>query len=594
MNIKTLAILLAEDASAEAPEAPTEFVLPENLTEVEDATLAELEAQAISAFDAIRSNPLDADAVQALSDLAEAIKAVRAEARTRYDRAEELTAEAERIAGEIAPVVEDETPEVAPVEGEEIAPVVPIVAGETPEVPAVATEEAPVAVAASATPPAPRRPIRVPLGAIAAQAPEVELPSMPLAITAASDIAGVVSGSRFTNLLDVATAMHSRARHLGNKGRAPVATIQRPSEHTVTERMTFEEQEAVLTAAADPAVLVAAGGWCAPSQFFYDLFSIESVDGLLDVPTVTIERGGLQFVENGGPSIADVLGTGNTVPWLWTEQNDIDAGTVGDPDPTKPCIRIPCVEFVEERLEAHGVCITHGNLADRAYPELTRRYIDLVMAAHEHMMNYRKIAGIVADSTAVTMGASAYGAAPNLLDATELQVLDYRDKYRMAFNTPLEAVFPNWLRGVFRSDMAKTLDGDAGDSFGITDEQINAWFAARGIRPQWVYDYQSLQTGGAGMTAGTPDGVREAYPTTVQFLLYAAGTWAYGNGGVINLGVVRDSTLNATNDHTAAWTEEFHLLAKRGHESRKVTVPIEPSGARHGGLTDTESGTVTY
>jgi hypothetical protein len=72
---------------------------------------------------------------------------------------------------------------------------------------------------------------------------------------------------------------------------------------------------------------------------------------------------------------------------------------------------------------------------------------------------------------------------------------------------------------------------------------------------------------------------RSSWPTSISFLLYAAGTFVRGDGGELDLGVQRDSTLNETNDFTAAWSEEFHLIAKRGHESRLVTIAVCPDGS---------------
>ena len=68
------------------------------------------------------------------------------------------------------------------------------------------------------------------------------------------------------------------------------------------------------------------------------------------------------------------------------------------------------------------------------------------------------------------------------------------------------------------------------------------------------------------------------WPTTVQFLMFPAGTFVLGRGLQLNLGVVRDSILNATNDHTAEWMEECWLIAKIGHESRLGTIAICPDG----------------
>jgi hypothetical protein len=43
---------------------------------------------------------------------------------------------------------------------------------------------------------------------------------------------------------------------------------------------------------------------------------------------------------------------------------------------------------------------------------------------------------------------------------------------------------------------------------------------------------------------------------------------------VISLDAIFDSALLYQNDFTALFTEEGWLLAKRGHDSREVTVPI--------------------
>jgi hypothetical protein len=84
---------------------------------------------------------------------------------------------------------------------------------------------------------------------------------------------------------------------------------------------------------------------------------------------------------------------------------------------------------------------------------------------------------------------------------------------------------------------------------------------------QFVTDWQV----GSGDFPGQVS-ARTAWPENVSFLIYAAGTFVVGTGLDLDLGVVRDSTLNAKNDHTAAWTEECKLVAKIGHDSRVVTV----------------------
>jgi hypothetical protein len=107
----------------------------------------------------------------------------------------------------------------------------------------------------------------------------------------------------------------------------------------------------------------------------------------------------------------------------------------------------------------------------------------------------------------------------------------------------------------------------------VPDAQIAQWFDCRNIRVQFVDDFQVRAAGQPG--AATPI---TRYPSIVNGLLYAAGTVARGNGMSLDLGVVRDSTLNAENDFTAAWMEECHLIAKFGHEVRNYQINICPDG----------------
>jgi hypothetical protein len=97
---------------------------------------------------------------------------------------------------------------------------------------------------------------------------------------------------------------------------------------------------------------------------------------------------------------------------------------------------------------------------------------------------------------------------------------------------------------------------------------VDAHFAARKVRAQFVHDYQPLYS-----VAPATD-----WPVTMDFLLYPAGGYVRGDGGTIDLGIVRDSVLNATNDYTAAWTEQLYLVAQLGPAAREVTVDFAVDG----------------
>ena len=86
-------------------------------------------------------------------------------------------------------------------------------------------------------------------------------------------------------------------------------------------------------------------------------------------------------------------------------------------------------------------------------------------------------------------------------------------------------------------------------------------------------------TGQDPITTGT---ALTAWPATTSFLLFPAGGYVAGDGGTIDLGVIRDSTLNATNDFTLAFTEQFMLTAQRGPAARSVTVATVVDGQTGG------------
>jgi hypothetical protein len=107
----------------------------------------------------------------------------------------------------------------------------------------------------------------------------------------------------------------------------------------------------------------------------------------------------------------------------------------------------------------------------------------------------------------------------------------------------------------------------------VSDEMIMAWFNTRNLRLHLVDDYQVRTTGTPGHST-----IQTSWPDSVEFMLWAPGTFGLGNGMVLDLGVVRDSTLNETNDFTAAWYEQAHLIAMFGHAARRYTVNICASG----------------
>ena len=63
--------------------------------------------------------------------------------------------------------------------------------------------------------------------------------------------------------------------------------------------------------------------------------------------------------------------------------------------------------------------------------------------------------------------------------------------------------------------------------------------------------------------------------------LPVTGTFQFLDGGRLDLGVVRDSTLDATNDHET-FLELFQGIAFRGNECSQVQSTIMPNGGSAG------------
>jgi hypothetical protein len=413
----------------------------------------------------------------------------------------------------------------------------------------------------------------IPLSQVRQHQPDPKvLPARSEAVLVASaDIPGRVGNARIGGIMELTSLVGDRAKMLpltrGKPNYVPVAKLIRDFRYKLNLDSTPDEIDEVLTAATDVGALVAAGGWCAPSEISYDFFNVVCEDGLLDIPSVgVLNRGGFRYPTS--PTIAEIFADANVL-WSWTEAQDQSAADNGD---SKTCARVACPEFDEVRAACDGLCVTAGNLTDYAYPEMVANFLRLVMAARAHRTNQTVLAALESASTGVNMAGSGEGTTAAILNSIDLQAYDYRERFRMCEDAILEAVFPRWAIGAIRADLANR-QGLA--LFSVNAGMIADWFNERNVRAQFVADWQS---GFTGDPVGSPVAIATAWPTTVDYLLYAPGTFVRGQALQLDLGVVRDSTLNAKNDHTAAWMEDCYAIAEVGHESRIVTTDVCTAG----------------
>jgi hypothetical protein len=71
------------------------------------------------------------------------------------------------------------------------------------------------------------------------------------------------------------------------------------------------------------------------------------------------------------------------------------------------------------------------------------------------------------------------------------------------------------------------------------------------------------------------------FPDTIDALLFQSGSWLFLDGGNLDLGLVRDSTLNDRNRYRQ-FTETFEGVANRGIESLRLVMSVQPTGATVG------------
>lgn len=420
-----------------------------------------------------------------------------------------------------------------------------------------------------------RKPVN--LAAVKARAGTARLPQRNTGratIIAAADLPGVPTGATMDMDKLVAAAearfrgFPSSKRGNGQQFKASIASIERPFGQDVTQSADTDNDSPLLERAVDQSrlpggSLVAAGGWCAPSETVYDLCEPETVGGLVSIPELAIRRGGLRYPV--APLFSDIY---SAVGFQQTEAENI-AGE------EKDCYEVTCPSFTEVRLDAIGVCITAGILQQRGYPEMVQRVIRGAMTAHAHKVNAYVLGRLEALSTAVTPVLAGFGAWADSLSSIELQVEDIRYKYRLDENAQMEFVAPRWMRAIFRADLAVRAGADPNNP--ATNAQLDAHFRARGVNPQWVLDWQDAYVdGGAGLGRATPN---TAWPTAGRVLMYPAGTFVKGTADIISLDAIYDSTNIRTNSYTALFTEEGALVAKRCMESRVLTLgALCPSG----------------
>lgn len=597
---------LIEAASGATDAAARQQAVRTALATNADIDLSTLETTAAAEFKGL-SEPGEAgyaeDAVTKMGVIADVVDAIRAEHTARSSAA----AVAE-LAGRVgSPSITTAAPAAAAPAAVAPAPAAPAV-----EIPTPAPAEQPTAPPVTATEILPAEPAKdlvlaqgsvmarlkntVPLSSLPMQLPAGQSTS-PFTITAAADLPNHRLGQDLADLDGLTAAVTERFGQLTRSGgdsggsRSGIGSIvieRDPKLIAETQHDWGVVEYACNESRLPGGSLLAAGtpGWCAPCEISYDFCPVAVVDGLVDVPSVTARRGCLVYPQS--PEFHTIYsGTGFCFTAAQIDEMQTPGSTL-----EKPCYKVPCPDTTSLTLDPCGICIQASILHERAYPELIRYTVQQALVAHAHKMNARILAEMAALATPVDLKTNLNlgpGATATVLEGIEMQVEWLRYRHRLGINTTMEMVAPVWMRGILRADLSKRMGVDL---LNVTDQTLTTYLQSRGVRPQFVLDWQDSFSDPA--TTGTPTRPvtipestlfgggatpQTAWPTTGKVLIYPAGTYFLARMDVISIeGGLLDSTLLKKNERIVLFIEEALKVGKRCFQSSLIDINLCASG----------------
>lgn len=573
----------AEEVSAEVEVAPEAVVAAPEAEATPEAEFSTDEVEVVA--EAIAETPVEAEA---------AVEETVVEAEAIVEASAEVTEEAELSADEEVSVeAVAETPEVAEAsttqeDGSELST-------ETVEVTELSTEETAEAVTevAEESELSSENPIESstalleeeqkeqavtaaaeqPFEAPADRQPVVQEAEAPVvAITAGADIPGYSAGSS-VQMDEVSTLMEKRLHSLRrvNGGDGEQHIVASFSTQYSEDRFLGNDAEANSTKINASTALVASGGHAAPVETKYDIFGLGSTTNrpVRDaLPKFQADRGGIRFVT--APSFAS--GDYANAVGVWTAA--VDETPSGA---TKNSLTVTAAAENTAVTDAVTLQLQFGNLMTRAYPELIARHNELALVQHAREAEVNLLTKIGAASTAVTSG-TLLGFGRDFLVSVRKAAVAYRSRHRIAPTTTLQAIIPDWVYDAMASDLAIAMPGD--NTLAVGKSEIEGYLAQSNV--SLVASPDLTYFGAQGVAALLE------FPDTFTWYLFAEGTFLFLDGGSLDLGIIRDSSLVGTNDYKM-FIETFEGLAKVGIESLAITQTVSVNGVA-AALRDTTGG----
>ncbi len=537
-----------------------------DLSVLDDEELVEFEAVLTADYEEKRSvQELGADDLDELEAIKDAIQEVRAEMKKRVELAE---------ADDVVSASEGDS-FLAKIEARKAAKAAAAVA----EVEAELADEADDVVETKAAVAAEKVEAKIeinPVGLKSDAKPEAERKSN---IVAAAGSRSVAAGSRLPDFGTVAKLFTERRPEVrgtdkGSDGsRFLVASVL--GEYSDERRLGDDATENMvkINQVASPEAITASGGLCAPLTPYYELTVYGDAHRPVrdSLPVFQATRGGIRYMP--APRITDLQGSVRRTTAAQDAAGYTNQSPAGSTAP-KPCLHVTCESEQQCIVQAVSRCLTFGNMGARTYPEQVEAWLKLGLAEFARYTEIELLNAISAASTTLAAG-QIYGPTYSLLDQVSLIVNSFRARHRLSSDRKLRVLMPFWATEIIRADIAAQAPGDGLARYNISDAQILDWFSARGAVVTFFQD--NTTAAGAPWTDPVASGGLQSWPNNLEWFIFPEGTFLYLDGGSLDLGLVRDSTLNSQNDYQIFY-EEFFGLCMIGLESFRVVSEVCPNG----------------
>ena len=395
------------------------------------------------------------------------------------------------------------------------------------------------------------------------------------ALLASGDLVTMRNDEEIQSLDQLASAMAATLERMSPldrpRGRVLVASASWSNAYSDDRRFGKDAEVNGRMVDAELKPIIATGGICAPVNVDYGMEEWATAERPLrdSFPNYEASRGGLLF--RTPPDFGSLLGATT----VWSEATDANPGTS-----KKGIVSIACPSTTTVYVDAVPTRLGFGNMQSRFDPETVAINTSLSLVAAANVAELNLLAKVQSFAVKSVTTAAYLGAARDIFSTVDKAAAIFRNVHRLPDSVVLRVILPRWVKSLIRIDRINELAHDnagAEDVFGISDQWIEDMFAVRNVKPTWILD-NAPAVSSSGSTAGYPlqgwtgfttDAAIPLFPTSTAWYMYVEGSIQFLDGGRLDLGVVRDSTLDATNDYET-FVEPFEGLANRGFANNVI------------------------